>query len=206
MNRRFLSDLRSVSVYTPELADALIRDLGNYRPTTRREAAAASAERQRQRDAVDALQRAGRQLQKALRRADEAFDGDPPVEGLDAPLERMLQRLKGWAEWRRRGSGRPQDFERKWLRLMVFDSLVQHRIALTRSFKGPAAQVLLAVLEEADRRDGKPTPDDDPSSLAERASRRLSSDEWTAWLAEYRAHAEIFDGSPSRGSNSPRKN
>jgi hypothetical protein len=189
----FLDDLRSVRGMTPELEEALIHHLEYYWPARRRDSTS-SAERERQRDAVAGLQAAGRQLHKALRRADAAFAGRAPVDGLEAPLAQMLEQLERWvaSQRQRRRRGRPQDIHRQALRLSVFHALAQHGITPTLSARGPAAQVLLLVFEEADRRDHNP-PTESDYRVAERAAGRFNGKEWAGWVAEYQEDVALHN-------------
>jgi hypothetical protein len=89
--------------------------------------------------------------------------------------------------------GRPLDIHRQALRLDVFHALVAHGIPLTASCRGRAAQALLAVFDEADRRDGT-ARDAGALSLAERAIDRFSRKQWAKWLAEYREDLAFIRG------------
>jgi hypothetical protein len=89
--------------------------------------------------------------------------------------------------------GRPQDIHRQALRLSVFHVLAAHGLPMGNC-RGRAAQALLAVFEEADRRDGTPARDSGALSLADRAVDRFGRKQWAKWLAEYRDDLAVLKG------------
>jgi hypothetical protein len=143
------------------------------------------------RDAVQRLVKAGQTLQIEMRRADAAFRGSPSGRHfvstrwrtVGPPLDRMCDGLQAWLTLhapatKRRGN--PHDGHRD-LRLTVFRILSDAGVALSKDAQGPAAKVLRAVLEEADRRDGK--------SARPRAS--FNGSQWGRWVDDYHYIAQL---------------
>ena len=115
------------------------------------------------------------ELEKALVEQFEYYFPAPLRDAEHLAAIRHLQRGK---------LGRTLDIHRQALRLGVFGALAAHGIP-TGTCRGRAAQVLLAVFDEADRRDGKPETDAGAQTLAERAVDRFGQKQWKKWAAEY---------------------
>jgi hypothetical protein len=140
--------------------------------------------------AVKQIVLAGERLQRVIKRADAASGRKPPVstsrglrpidsswDAVGEPLARMLGVLQPWLAMRApttRERGNPHEGRRE-LRLAVFGVLTDAGISISRNAQGAAAQILLAVFEEADRLDGK-----------SRTRSSFNGSQWTTWVAEYK--------------------
>jgi hypothetical protein len=137
-------------------------------------------------DAVRRLVRAGGTLQIAIKRADAVFQMPragrhfiPSTwQASSEPLNRMIDVLQKWLllhdEPGSRRRGNPHEGQRR-LRVGVFRALDLAGVPISKGAAGPAAKILRAVLEEADRRSGKPA----------RFRANFNGSWWAYWVAEY---------------------
>jgi hypothetical protein len=161
-----------------------------------------SKQKQAQRiDAVRRLVKAGGTLQIAIKRADAVFQMPragrwfiPSTwQASREPLDHMVDVLQQWLllhdEPGPRRRGNPHEGQRR-LRVGVFGALKRAGVPISKSATGPAAKTLRAVLEEADRRDGKPA----------RFRANFNGSWWGYWVAEYKYISKMAEENPRLSS------